>query len=155
VQILTGSALDPGQAAAIASGGLTGRIARDWAMALLRPSGEEATMKALTAATGSDVSVTDLTSAIAGFLVGGPRLGELLARTLTVDVAAFEAGRCIAASWARIPAVMVVRKLDATVVELYVGSEYGRYAWETLQRLGEALGGQPVGWRGLDALGWT
>jgi glycine cleavage system aminomethyltransferase T len=101
------------------------------------------------------VSATDVTSAMSGFLAGGPRLPELLAQTLTLDTAGLQAGRCIAASWARIPAVLVVLDLATPAVELYVGSEYGRYAWDTLQRLGRPLSGAPVGWRALESLGWS
>jgi glycine cleavage system aminomethyltransferase T len=155
LQTLTGRALEPGDATAIAAGGVAARIARDWALALLPPSGEQGTARELKSGLGPGAAVTDLTSGIAGYLVGGPQVGALLSRTVTVDAVSFAPGRCIATSWARVPAVMVVRDLPTPVVEIYVGSEYGRYAWETLRQLGEELGGRPAGWRALDALGWT
>jgi glycine cleavage system aminomethyltransferase T len=155
VRSLTGISLDPGHTAPVASGGLVARVARDWALALLRPADEEAALKSLGAVPSSAVSVTDVTSAMSGFLAGGPRLPEFLAQTLTIDVGGLQAGRCVAASWARIPAVLLMRDLGTPAVELYVGSEYGRYAWDTLQELGRTLGGAPVGWRVLESLGWS
>jgi hypothetical protein len=50
---------------------------------------------------------------------------------------------------------MVVRNLEVPAVELYVGSEYGRYAWQTLRTLSEDLGGAPVGWQALEAVAWS
>jgi len=155
VRSLTGASLDPGRTAAIASGGLVARVARDWALALLPPAAEDATLKSLGAVPTSPASVTDVTSAMSGFLAGGPRLRELLAQTLTIDLAGLQPGRCVAASWARIPAVLLMRDLGTPAVELYVGSEYGRYAWETLQQLGRTLGGAPIGWRALESAGWS
>jgi hypothetical protein len=91
-----------------------------------------------------------VTSALSGFLVAGPRLEDLLTRTLTIDLADLVPGRCLAATWARIPAVLVMRKLPQPAMELYVGSDHGRYAWETLCD----LAGTPVGWRAIESWGW-
>ena len=63
-------------------------------------------------------------------------------------------GRCLASRWAHIPAILVISTPTAPIVELYVGSEYGRYAWRTLLELGERLGGTPVGWQALEVSGW-
>jgi glycine cleavage system aminomethyltransferase T len=154
LQVLAGAAPDAGRTATIASGGFVARIARDWALALLGPVGEDAALKSLGAVQKANVSVTDVTSAMSGFLAGGPRLGEFLARTLSIDAARIDPGRCVAASWARIPSVIVVRELETPVVEIYVTADYGRYAWDTLEQLGRSLGGGPIGWRVLESMGW-
>jgi hypothetical protein len=91
-----------------------------------------------------------VTGALSGFLVAGPRLDDLLLRTVAVDPAGLLPGGCVATSWARIPAVLVMQDLPAPAVEIYVSADYGRYAWEVLER----LAGIPVGWRALEGWGW-
>jgi len=56
----------------------------------------------------------------------------------------------VAASWARIPAILVMKDLQEPAAEIYASSDYGRYAWGVLQ----SLAGTPVGWRALEAWGW-
>jgi glycine cleavage system aminomethyltransferase T len=150
VRSLTGAAVEPLQAATIISGGVLARLARDWAVALLPPSAEGDALRALEQHPAGSAMVTDVTSAFSGFLVAGPRLEDLLARTLSFDLHELKPGRCVTASWARIPAALVMRDLPEPAVEIYVGSDQGRYAWEVLQR----LAGSPVGWRALESWGW-
>jgi hypothetical protein len=49
---------------------------------------------------------------------------------------------------------MVRRDLPVPLLEVYVGSEFGRFVWETLLEVVRGLGGGPVGWSGLRAEGW-
>ncbi len=151
VSSLTGAKLDPLYAAAATSGGVVARLAGDWALALLAPSAEGAVMASLEQQQADGAMATDVTSAYSGFVVAGPRLDELLVRTLTVDPAGLLPGRCATASWARIPAILVIKESTVPAVEIYVSSDYGRYAWERLQE----FAGAPVGWRALEAWGWT
>jgi glycine cleavage system aminomethyltransferase T len=151
---LTGGELESQRTAATKAGDRVARIARDWALALLRPSTENELLRALQAETAEDSMATDVTSAMAGYLVAGQGLETLFARTLTLDFRDIQPGRCLAARWAKIPAVLVVLELGVPAVELYVGSEFGRYAWSTLVELGGHLGAVPVGWRALEAWGW-
>jgi glycine cleavage system aminomethyltransferase T len=150
VRSLAGASIEPLSTAAIKSGGLVARIGRDWALALLAPSSEADVMRALEPMDSGGAMATDVTSALSAFLVAGPRLDDLLARTLTIDIAELAPGRCVAATWARIPAVLVMRELPQPALELYVGSDHGRYAWETLR----GLAGTPVGWRAIESWGW-
>jgi len=83
----------------------------------------------------------DVTGALAGFVVAGPRLEDFLARTVAIDPADLGPGGCTAASWARIPAILVIKDLSEPAVEIYVSSDYGRYAWDVLQ----SLAGSPWG----------
>lgn len=150
VRSLTGAPIEPLATAPIKSGGLVARIGRDWALAMLAPSSEGDVMRRLESMDSGAAMATDVTSALSAFLVAGPRLEDLLARTLTIDLADLAPGRCLATPWARIPAVLVMRQLPQPAVELYVGSDHGRYAWETLR--GQA--GTPVGWRAIESWGW-
>jgi glycine cleavage system T protein (aminomethyltransferase) len=147
---LTGSDPDPLRTASIESGGLLARIARDWALALVAPSAEGEVLGALEAEQSDAAMITDLTSALSAFVVAGPRLEDFLARTVNLDLAGLRPGRCVAATWARIPTVLVIRELAEPAVELYVGSDHGRYAWDTLHR----LAGTAVGWGALESWGW-
>jgi glycine cleavage system aminomethyltransferase T len=151
---MAGAAVDPMQTAAITSGGLVARVARDLALALFEPSAENDALAAIDAELTPDAMATNVTSAISGFLVAGPVLNQLFARSMTVNVEEIQPGRCLAVRWAQIPAIMVVSTPATPMVEMYVGSEYGRYAWRTLLELSYRLGGIPVGWKSLDSAGW-
>jgi glycine cleavage system aminomethyltransferase T len=155
IRRLTRSTLEPQRTAAAGSGATVARLARDWALVLASASGEGGVMSALEPEPTTDAMATDVTSAMSGFLVAGPRIEEFFVRTLTIDPSELTAGRCTGATWARIPAVLVMRDLRAPAVELYVGSDYGRYAWETLGEMCGRLGGSPVGWNALEAWGWA
>jgi len=154
VSRMTGDAVEPTRAAAITSGGVVARVARDFALALFEPSAETDALAAVEGELSGDAMATDMTSALSGFLVAGPHVKQLFARSLTVDVEEIQPGRCLPTRWAHIPAILVVSTLSTPLVEIYVGSEYGRYAWRTLVELGERLGGVPVGWTALEAAGW-
>jgi glycine cleavage system aminomethyltransferase T len=150
VRSLTGVSVESSSTAPIKSGGLVARVGRDWALAVLGPSSEVDVMRGLEPMDSGAAMATDVTSALSAFLVAGPRLDDLLARTLTIDIADLAPGRCVAATWARIPAVLVMRKLPQPAMELYVGSDHGRYAWETLC----GMAGTPAGWRAIESWGW-
>ena len=150
IRSLTGAALDPLHTAPVTTGGTIARIARDWALALLPPSTEGDALRSLKQHEAEGAMATDTTGALSGFLVAGPRLEEFLARTVTIDPAGLVPGRCAAASWARIPAILVMKDLPAPALEIYVSSDFGRYAWDALQR----VAGTPVGWRALESWGW-
>jgi glycine cleavage system aminomethyltransferase T len=151
---MAGAAVEPMQTSAITSGGMVARVARDFALALFEPSMETDALTALEGELAGDAIATDATSAMSGFLIAGPLLNQLFARSLTVDVEEIKPGRCLAARWANIPAVLVVSAPAAPMVEMYVGSEFGRYAWTTLLELSDRLGGAPVGWKALETAGW-
>jgi glycine cleavage system aminomethyltransferase T len=151
---MAGAEVEPMRAAAITSGGTVARVARDLALALFEPSAETDALAAIDAELTPDAMATNVTSAISGFLVAGPMLDRLFARSMTVNVEEIQPGRCLAARWAQIPAIMVVAAPATPLVEMYVGSEYGRYAWRTLLELSHRLGGIPVGWKSLESAGW-
>jgi glycine cleavage system aminomethyltransferase T len=154
VRMLTSGAVDPLRTAGIAGGGLVARPARDWAIALLPPSRDDQILGELENEAGITAMATDVTSSLSGFLVAGPLLPELLSRSVTLDLREITPGVCVATSWARIPAILVAGDLNGTAAELYVGSEYGRYAWQALRDMCGRLGGVPVGWTALESAGW-
>jgi len=154
IRSLSGSTLEAQRTAPITGGGMVARIARDWALALVAPADEGRVLASL-GGEQDDAMATDITSAMSAFLVAGPRLDEFFARSLTIDRAQLRPGHCAATTWSRIPAVLVMRDLPSPAVELFVSADHGRYAWETVRRLGEHLGGSPVGWRALETWGWS
>ena len=152
---MAGDAVAPMRTAAVTSGGSVARVARDLALALFEPSAETDALTAIEGELDGDALAVDATSAMSGFLVAGPLIKQLFARTLTVDVEEIQAGRCMGARWAQIPTILVVAETQGVaMVEMYVGSEYGRYAWRTLLELSKRLGGMPVGWKSLESAGW-
>jgi glycine cleavage system aminomethyltransferase T len=151
---MTGEEVAPLRTAAITSGGTVARVARDFALALFEPSGEANALTALEEEPNVEAMATDATSAMSAFLVAGPLINALFARSMSVDVQEIQPARCLAVRWAHIPAILVVADQAAPMVEMYVGSEHGRFAWRTLLQLGRNLGGIPVGWRSLESSGW-
>jgi glycine cleavage system aminomethyltransferase T len=151
---MTGEEVDPLRTAAITSGGTLARVARDFALTLFEPSGETDALSAVEEEPSAEWMATDATSAMSAFLVAGPLIKPLFARSMSVDVQELQPARCLAVRWAHIPAILVVANQAAPMVEMYVGSEHGRYAWKTLLQLGGKLGGIPVGWRSLESSGW-
>jgi hypothetical protein len=155
VRRMAGDAVVPMRTAAVTSGGWVARVARDFALALFEPAAETDALTAIEDELSDDALAVDATSSMSGFLVAGPLTKQLFARSLTVDVEEIQPGRCIGARWAQIPAILVVSEIPALpMVEMYVGSEFGRYAWRTLLELSQKLGGIPVGWKSLESVGW-
>ncbi len=132
---------------------LVARISPDWAMVLTEPGGEEILTTKLAASADEREMVTDATHAYAGYALVGPKLAELLSRTTAWDPATLVPGQATGASIAEIRGVMV-RRDDATM-EVYVSSEFGRYAWEVLLSAAQGLGGGPAGWKALRGRGWS
>jgi glycine cleavage system aminomethyltransferase T len=97
------------------------------------------------AASGRPVSMTDLTCALAGIVLAGPRARDVLARLSALDLrpgvtpeASFRAG-----SVARIPAMVLRERGDRYV--LMFGSAYARYMWAQVTDAAEPLGGRVAG----------
>ncbi len=143
------------RAAPAAADALVAEIADDWAIVLGRPGEESRLLTGLETAAGAAAMVTDVTHLFVGFALAGPRISEMFARTTSWDPSTLGRGEATGAPVAEIPAVVVRRDLPSAVVELYVASELGRYAWETLAGVVAGLGGAPVGWQALRAEGWS
>ncbi|HET9248804.1 MAG TPA: sarcosine oxidase subunit gamma family protein [Actinomycetota bacterium] len=134
---------------------LTGRIADDWALVLSEPGGEEVLVAKLGSAAGPDAMVTDVTHLFVGFALAGQGLPEVLARLTSWDPSSLGAGEATGAPIGDVRAVVVRRDLTPPVLELYVATEFARYAWETVLDAVRRGGGAPVGWRALRAEGWS
>jgi len=131
------------------------RLGGEWALILSEPSAAGPCLASVeTATNGDDILVTDVTGLYAGFALGGPKVFELLSRLTALDLAGLGTGTCAATRVAEISGILVRGPSSDGIVELYVGSEYGRYAWETLLALGRGVGTLPIGWDALRAVGW-
>lgn len=133
---------------------LVAEIADDWAIVLGRPGEESRLLTVLERAAGTAAMVTDVTHLFVGLALAGPKVSDVFARTTSWDLSTLRPGEATGAPVAEISTVVVRRDLPSAVVELYVASELGRYAWETLAGVVGGLGGGPVGWQALRALGW-
>jgi len=128
------------------------RLSSSWALVLTPPGAIEAWIPAAEEAAGESTMVTNATSVYAGFVVLGRQVQALLNRLTALDLSRIEPGMAVGTQVVKVPG-LVVRGERA--VEVYVGSEYGRYAWESLLTIGHPLGLEPVGWDALRAEGWT
>jgi glycine cleavage system aminomethyltransferase T len=99
--------------------------------------------------------VTDATHLLAGFALAGPELHTVLERTTSWDPSSLAPGEAAGAPIAEVGALLVRRDLSVPVLEVYVGTESARYAWEVLSGVVSELGGAPVGWQALRAEGWS
>lgn len=139
-----------------ATGGVVARIADDWALVVTGPGGEPDVMPAMEqAARGSAALLTDVTHLYAGLALIGPALPEVCARLSSWDPAGLRPGDATGASFADVRAI--VRRPDdgPAALELYVGAESARYAWETVAAVVAGQGGRPVGLTALLAEGWS
>ncbi len=139
---------------AVGDGAVVARVADDWALVLVSAEAVPGRLRELEAAAGEGAMATDATHLYAGFALAGPLVADALARLTSLDPATLVEGAAAGTSLAEVPAVLVGRELPVRVVEAYVGSEFGRYAWETLLEVARGLGGGPVGWDALRELGW-
>ncbi len=139
----------------VAGDALTARIARDWALVLGEPGGEEVLLPKMEQAAGPASMVTDATHLFAGFALVGPMLLDAVARLTSWDAASLPRGEATGAPIADVRAVVVRRNLALEVLEVFVATEFARYAWETILDAVRRAGGGPAGWRALRAEGWS
>lgn len=130
------------------------RVSSEWAVMLGGPDAEGRLIRAIEPAVGPDVLVTDATHLFGGLALVGPGLADVLDRTTSWDHASLAPGEAAGAPIAEVRALMVRRDLPLPVLEVYVSTEFARYAWESLSSVVAELGGAPVGWQALRAEGW-
>ena len=135
-------------------GDLVARIADDWALILTPPGPVESRVRELEALAGGAL-VTDVTHQYVGFALAGPGLEDLLARLTGWDPSTLPTGEATGAPIAEVRGVVVRRALAFPVLEAYVDSSFGRYAWDAILDVVLRLGGGPVGWDALRAEGWA
>ena len=124
------------------------RLTSTWALVLAPPGAIQGWIPMAEQAAGESTMVTDASSVYAGFVLLGERVDDLLSRLTPVDLSHIEPGVALGAQLLKIPSIVV---RGDRAVEVYVGSEYGRYAWESLLTIGHPLGLEPVGWDALRA----
>jgi glycine cleavage system aminomethyltransferase T len=130
------------------------RISARWALMLGAPDAEGRLLRAIEPLAGSGAMVTDVTHLFAGFALAGPALDAVLERTTSWDPSTLAPGEATGAPIVEVRALMVRRDLPLPVLEVYVATEYARYAWEALASVVAGVGGAPVGWQALRAEGW-
>jgi aminomethyltransferase len=130
------------------------RVSSRWALALCRPNALGRCLAHAEEAAGADAMATDVTSQYAGYALFGPGAPGVLARLTAFDAGRLGEGTCVATRVAELPAVLARPAVGGSPYELYVGSEYGRYAWEAILAAGDGLGIRPAGWEALRAEGW-
>ena len=134
--------------------GAPARISPTWTIVFGPPDAESRLLDAIGAAAEPGATVSDVTHAYAGFALLGPDVPRVLERATSWDPSTLAPGGAAAAPIVEVPAVIVRRDLPVSAIEVFLGVEYARYAWEELSRVVGALGGQPVGWQALRAEGW-
>ena len=77
-----------------------------------------------------------------------------MSRLTAFDTGRLAEGACVATRVAEIPAIVVRPTIGGSPVELFVGSEYARYAWEAILDAGADYGIRPAGWEALRAEEW-
>lgn len=130
------------------------RISAEWVVLLGAPDAEGRLIRAIDPIAGSGAMVTDATHLFAGVALAGPALPELVERATSWDLSTLPPGAATGAPFAEVRALLVHRDLPFPVLEVFVATEFGRYAWETLSGIVSGLGGSPVGWQALRAEGW-
>jgi len=130
------------------------RISAEWAVMLGAPGAEGRLVRAIEPLAGSDAMVTDVTHLFAGFALAGPDLAAVLERTASWDPATLAPGEAAGAPIVEVPALMVRRDFSVPLLEVYVATEFARYAWDALSGVVAGLGGGSVGWQALRAEGW-
>jgi glycine cleavage system aminomethyltransferase T len=133
---------------------LIARLSGRWALLLSAPGSQEGSLRAATDAAGDRGLATDATCIYAGFGLTGPRSLALIERISPFDTRTLPAEQGTGIQALKVPSVLVRRTAPPGCFELYVACEYGRYAWESLLRLGMSLDIAPVGWNAFRAEGW-
>jgi glycine cleavage system aminomethyltransferase T len=133
---------------------IVARITREWAVVFGAPDTEVALLREIEPLAGPRTMVTEVTHLFAGMALVGPALPDLIERATSWDLSTLAPGEAVGAPIADVRALVVRRELSMPVLEVYVATEFGRYAWETLMGMVGGLGGAPVGWQALRAEGW-
>ena len=130
------------------------RIATDWVLLLSPPGSVIDRVASMQTAAGPAAMVTDVTHLYAGFALCGPLLGEAVSRLSSWDPASLQPGMATGAPIADVRAIVVRPERPAYLLEVYVATEFARYAWRAIVDVVQRLGGEPVGWDALRELGW-
>jgi glycine cleavage system aminomethyltransferase T len=131
-----------------------GRIEPSRAVVFSEPGTEDNILRSLSGVAGPSTTVTDVTHAFAGFCLLGPDLDLVLERTTSWDAATLAVEETTGAPIVDVPALIARRKGSVPTIEVYVAAEYGRFAWSSLLEVVSELGGEPIGWQALRAVGW-
>jgi heterotetrameric sarcosine oxidase gamma subunit len=148
-----GSAEKPGGVSAI-SGDTPSLVCRLTKRTLLVLA---STIRGVGSAVGSSPNARDLTMALVGLHLVGPRVESLLRRLTAFDVSptSLPPGACAETKLAEVHALLV-RPSRSPLPEflIYIAADVGEYVWETLLETGRDLGIAPIGLESLAELGF-
>ena len=130
------------------------RIAGDWVVLFSPPGPVTERVASMQAAGGTSCMVTDVTHLYAGFALAGPSLPDALARLTAWDPSTLDVGAATGAPIADVRAIVVRREVSVPLLEVWVAMEFARYAWRSIIKVVERLGGEAVGWEALREQGW-
>jgi glycine cleavage system aminomethyltransferase T len=124
------------------------RLGADQLLLLARPADAIPVGRRLAAAAEGlgCLHLTDVTSALAALDLIGPRLPQLLARLVPLDLEVVPPLGVVQGPLARVPSVLV--RLDRPglpLVRALVGREYGAFVWSAVVEAGHGLDLQPIG----------
>ncbi len=100
------------------------------------------------------VSVTDVTSVYAQFLLAGPRSADVLRKLTSLNVTVLANLACGQANVAHVPAIVLrddMARLPA--FHVLVSREYGESVWDVILHAGHEFHITPCGLKGLELLG--
>jgi glycine cleavage system aminomethyltransferase T len=150
--------VEEGRAVLAGEGGTTRvcRLTEGQALLVTAPDALQGTLDALGKVASAQICthLTDLTSALCGLRLVGPRAPAVLERLSWLDLAPdrFADGALAQGSVARIHALIVRRDTAGgriayapTGYDLYVDRDLGAYLWDVLLEQGAPLGLKPVG----------
>jgi glycine cleavage system T protein (aminomethyltransferase) len=151
-------ALEPGAVMTVGTkdgGFYLAHVSSRWALAFTRPESLERCLADAEESTADGTAMaTDVTSLYAGYALLGPATAGVLSRLTSFDTGRLSEGACVATRVAEIPAIVIRPAIGGSPVELFVGSEYARYAWEAILDAGADYGIRPAGWDALRAEEW-
>ena len=139
-----------------AGGVLVCRLADDELLVLTGPGQAHSILESLSQAVDQCVHALDITSALAGVKIAGPRAHRLMAAVTEIDTSAraFSNMSCAQAKVAEVHGTLLRRDEGSLhSFELYVEREYGEYMWDALTEAGETYGVAPFGIEALRRLG--
>jgi sarcosine oxidase subunit alpha len=131
--------------------GIIGRLSDDEFLVTSSTGNAEAVeewLKWWEAAGSLKLSITNLTSGLAGINVAGPKSRELLSKMVDADLSAAASPymSCTRAVMEGIPVILLrIGFVGEIGWEIHFPAEYGEYVWERLLELGEEYDIKPVG----------
>lgn len=131
------------------------RLAHDEAMIVTEPNRASAVVDTLELGSDECAHVVDVTSGLAGIRIVGPSAHLLLEAVTELDSSDEALPNLSCAQGAVLEIHGILLRLDLgglPAYEIYIGREFGEYAWDALLEAGEEHGVVPVGVEAMERL---